>query len=52
MTVVGYQHTEPAGLVHLDTKKLSRIVGGSRHRAIGDRRSRRRGVSYAMEVAN
>jgi len=30
----------PGDLVHIDTKKLGRIVGGLGHRATGDRRSR------------
>ncbi len=39
---------EPGGLVHLDTKKLGRIVGGPGHRASGDRRGRRRGAGWEV----
>jgi transposase InsO family protein len=46
--VVRYEHAEPGGLVHLDTKKLGRIVGGPGHRATGDRRSRRRGAGWEV----
>ena len=48
VAVVRYEHADPGGLVHLDTKKLSRIVGGPGHRATGDRRSRRRGVGWEV----
>lgn len=46
--VVRYEHAEPGGLVHLDTKKLGRIVGGPGHRATGERRSRKRGVGWEV----
>lgn len=46
--VVRYEHAEPGGLVHLDTKKLGRIVGGPGHRATGDRRDHRRGVGWEV----
>ena len=46
--VVRYEHEHPGGLVHLDTKKLGRIVGGPGHRATGDRRTRRRGVGWEV----
>ena len=46
--VVRYEHAEPGGLVHLDTKKLGRIVDGPGHRATGDRRSRRRGAGWEV----
>lgn len=46
--VVRYEHAEPGGLVHLDTKKLGRIVDGPGHRATGDRRTRRRGASWEV----
>jgi transposase InsO family protein len=45
---VRYEHAEPGGLLHLDTKKLGRIVGGPGHRATGDRRDRRRGVGWEV----
>jgi hypothetical protein len=32
-----YEHEHPGDLLHLDTKKLGRIVGGPGHRATGDR---------------
>lgn len=46
--IVRYEHAEPGGLVHLDTKKLGRIVGGPGHRATGDRRGRRRGAGWEV----
>ena len=46
--VVRYEHAEPGGLVHLDPKKLGRIVGGPGHRATGDRRDHRRGVGWEI----
>jgi transposase InsO family protein len=46
--VVRYEHALPGGLVHLDTKKLGRIVGGPGHRATGDRRDHRRGVGWEV----
>ena len=50
--VVRYEHDEPGSLIHLDTKKLGRIVGGPGHRATGDRARRRRGVGWeVMHVA-
>jgi transposase InsO family protein len=50
--VVRYEHERPGDLVHLDTKKLGRIVGGPRHRATGDRRDRTRGAGWeVMHVA-
>jgi transposase InsO family protein len=48
VAVVRYEHHEPGGLVHLDTKKLGRIVGGPGHRATGDRRDHRRGVGWEV----
>lgn len=47
-TVVRFEHPEPGGLLHLDTKKLGRIVGGPGHRATGDRRDHRRGVGWEV----
>jgi len=50
--IVRYEHAEPGGLLHLDTKKLGRIVGGPGHRATGDPRDHRRGVGWeVMHVA-
>jgi transposase InsO family protein len=46
--VVRYEHAEPGGLLHLDTKKLGRIVGGPGHRATGDRTKRSRGVGWEL----
>lgn len=46
--VVRYEHAEPGGLLHLDTKKLGRIVDGPGHRATGDRRSRKRGAGWEV----
>ncbi len=48
VVVLRYEHAEPGGLVHLDTKKLGRIVGGPGHRATGDRRHHRRGVGWEV----
>jgi transposase InsO family protein len=44
--VVRYEYAAPGGLVHLDTKKLGRIVGGPGHRVTGDRRAQQRGVGW------
>ncbi len=46
--VIRYEHAEPGSLVHLDTKKLGRIVGGPGHRATGDRRDHHRGVGWEV----
>ncbi len=43
-----FEHALAGGLVHLDTKKLGRIVGGPGHRATGDRRDHRRGVGWEV----
>jgi transposase InsO family protein len=43
-----YEHEHPGDLVHLDTKKLGRIVGGPRHRATGDRRDHTRGAGWEV----
>jgi transposase InsO family protein len=43
-----YEYQVPGGLLHLDTKKLGRIVGGPGHRATGDRTKRRRGVGWEV----
>lgn len=46
--VVRYEHESPGSLIHLDTKRLGRIVGGPGHRATGDRRRRARGVGWEV----
>ena len=46
--VIRYEHERPGDLVHLDTKKLGRIVGGPGHRATGDRTRRARGVGWEL----
>ena len=48
VAVVRYEHAEPGGLLHLDTRKLGRIVGGPGHRATGDPRDHRRGVGWEV----
>lgn len=48
IAIVRYEHAMPGGLVHLDTKKLGRIVDGPGHRATGDRRSRKRGAGWEV----
>ncbi len=48
VAIVRYEHADPGGLVHLDTKKLGRIVDGPGHRATGDRRDHRRGVGWEV----
>ncbi len=45
LPVIRYEYAVLGGLIHLDTKKLGRIVDGPGHRATGDRRDRRRGVA-------
>jgi transposase InsO family protein len=44
--IVRYEFAEPGAMVHLDTKKLGRIVDGPGHRATGDRRDQKRGVGW------
>jgi transposase InsO family protein len=46
--VVRFEHALPGGLLHLDTKKLGRIVDGPGHRATGDRRDHRRGAGWEV----
>lgn len=46
--VVRYEFAEPGGMLHLDTKKLGRIVGGPGHRVTGDRRDQKRGVGWEV----
>lgn len=48
LPAIRYQYATPGGLLHLDTKKLGRIVGGPGHRAHGDRRTRQRGVGWEV----
>lgn len=43
-----YEYPNPGGLLHLDTKKLGRIVNGPGHRAHGDRRTRLRGAGWEV----
>jgi transposase InsO family protein len=44
--VVRSEFAELGAMVHLDTKKLGRIVGGPGHRVTGERRGQRRGVGW------
>lgn len=46
--VVRYQYANPGDMLHVDTKKLGRIVGGPGHRAHGDRTTRARGVGWEV----
>jgi transposase InsO family protein len=46
--VVRYEYGEPGAMVHCDTKKLGRIVGGPGHRIHGDRTTRARGVGWEV----
>ena len=41
-----YELPNPGDLLHIDIKKLGRIVGGPGHRAHGDRRTRKRGAGW------
>ena len=41
-----YEHERPGDLLHIDIKKLGRIVGGPGHRIHGDRRTRKRGAGW------
>ncbi len=43
-----YEYERPGGLLHLDTKKLGRIVGGPGHRATGSRKGRRKGAGWEL----
>jgi transposase InsO family protein len=43
-----YEHEHPGDLLHLDTKKLGRIVGGPGHRVTGDWTGRKRGVGWEV----
>ena len=46
--VVRYERERPGDPIHLDTKKLGRIVGGPGHRATGKRTGRKRGVGWEV----
>ncbi len=46
--VVRYEHEHPGDLLHLDTKKLGRIVDGPGHRATGDRKGRKKGAGWEV----
>jgi transposase InsO family protein len=41
-----YELPNPGDLLHIDIKKLARIVGGPGHRIHGDRTKQKRGVGY------
>ena len=41
-----YERRHPGELIHIDVKKLGRIVGGPGHRIHGDRRRRHRGAGW------
>lgn len=41
-----YEHPHPGDLLHIDIKKLGRIVGGAGHRITGDRRGRKRRAGW------
>ena len=43
-----YEYTVPGAMVHADTKKLGRIVGGPGHRIHGDHSKERRGVGWEV----
>ena len=42
-----YEHEKPGDLIHIDTKKLGRIVKAA-HCATGDRRDRSRGAGWEV----
>ncbi len=48
VAIVRYEHAHAGDLLHLDTKKLGRIVGGPGHRATGDRRDTHRGAGWEV----
>jgi transposase InsO family protein len=48
LPVVRYQYDLPGGLLHLDTKKLARIVDGPGHRATGNLRDTHRGAGWEV----
>lgn len=41
-----YEHPNPGDLLHIDIKKLGRIVGGIGHRITGDRRRKKRRAGW------
>ena len=46
--VVRYEHEHPGDMIHLDTKRLGRIVDGPGHRATGNRKGRRSGAGWEV----
>jgi transposase InsO family protein len=46
--VVRYEYDQPGVMVHVDTKKLGRIVGGPGHRIHGDHSRENRGVGWEV----
>jgi transposase InsO family protein len=46
--VVRYEYSEPGAMVHCDTKKLGRIVGGPGHRVHGDHSRQVRGAGWEV----
>lgn len=46
--VVRYEHEHPGDMIHLDTKRLGRIVDGPGHRATGSRKGRRSGAGWEV----
>lgn len=46
--MVRYEYSEPGAMVHCDTKKLGRIVGGPGHRIHGDHSRENRGVGWEV----
>jgi transposase InsO family protein len=46
--VIRYEFCEPGAMLHADTKKLGRIVGGPGHRIHGDHSRQRRGVGWEV----
>ena len=46
--VIRYEYDAPGAMVHCDTKKLGRIVGGPGHRIHGDHSREQRGVGWDM----
>ena len=48
LPVTRYEYSSPGAMVHADTKKLGRIVGGPGHRIHGDRSRERKGVGWEV----
>lgn len=46
--VIRYEYATPGAMVHCDTKKLGRIVGGPGHRIHGDHSLQRKGVGWEV----